>query len=101
MKLNGRITMSTLHILHEKSGLTWEQLSKLFGVSRNALMNWSVGGKMTLQHRDILNELLGVVSDLPADNPSSRRELLFAHDDTGTSIYERFCKQYYREEVDS
>lgn len=82
--------MSSVDELHADSGLTWDQLSKLFGVSRNALFNWSAGGRMTLAHQAILDELADIVARLPADNSTDRRKLLLTPDGEGYSIYDRY-----------
>src|SRR6266542_2454198 len=46
------VALSVRH-LYEASGLTWEQLARLFGVSRRAVHNWANGGRMTARHVEI------------------------------------------------
>src|SRR5262245_36297225 len=39
----GPTQRSAVRSLHDSSGLTWEQLARLFGVSRRAVHNWANG----------------------------------------------------------
>lgn len=47
-----------LKVLQETSGLSWEQLSKLFGVGRRTLHLWANGGRMSQWNREQLYGLI-------------------------------------------
>lgn len=76
--------------LHAESGLTWEQLGRLFGVSRRAVHLWANGGRMNAANAESLNELVGIVRELPAADRDRRRALLLAPGSDGRSIVDRF-----------
>ncbi|MEU8152554.1 helix-turn-helix transcriptional regulator [Micromonospora sp. NPDC048986] len=74
--------------LHEMSGLTWEQLSRLFGVSRRAVHNWANGGRMTARHSERLAGIYRRIAELPAGLPTERRDLLLVPASNGRSLFE-------------
>lgn len=84
--------------LREASGLTWEQLARIFGVSRRAVHNWANGGRMTVRHAEILSHISRLVADLPASDPASRRDLLLAPGRGGRSMFDAFRAIYSRDE---
>ena len=76
--------------LHDRSGLTWEQLARMFGVSRRALHHWADGGRMTAAQQDLAVRLLRTVDSLGAADPAEARTALLAVDDsTGRSQVDR------------
>jgi DNA-binding transcriptional regulator YiaG len=83
------IAKSVQH-LREDSGLTWEQLSRLFGVSRRAVHNWANGGRMTARHVEILTNLRLRISGLPTATPSETRDMLLAPGKDGQSMFTRW-----------
>lgn len=79
--------------IHARSGLTWEQLARLFGVSRRAVHNWANGGRMTARHAEELTWLVRVIDTLPGTDSNARRAQLFSPGSDGTSMYERLRLQ--------
>ena len=75
--------------LRGQSGLTWEQLAKLFGVSRRAVHLWAAGGRMNAANHEQLARLVSVVDGLPGRTPDQRRAALLTPRETGTSLYDR------------
>lgn len=75
--------------VHETSGLTWEQLGKVFGVSRRAVHLWANGGRLNARNAETLSELVAIVRDLPGRNAQERRALLLAPDAEGVSPIDR------------
>jgi DNA-binding transcriptional regulator YiaG len=74
--------------LHEASGLTWEQLGRMFGVSRRAVHLWANGGRMNAANAELLGQLVAVVRELPGD-ADERRSVLLAPGTDGTSIVDQ------------
>lgn len=64
--------------LHDESGLTWEQLAKLFGVSRRALHLWVAGGRLNSANQQVLTTLIDAVRSLPGGTPGAKRSQLMA-----------------------
>jgi hypothetical protein len=75
-------------LLRSLSGLTWEQLAKLFGVSRRAVHLWATGGRMNSYHAELLGRVLSTVSMIEVDTPTRRREMILAPGPDGRTIYE-------------
>ncbi|WP_306205177.1 helix-turn-helix domain-containing protein [Actinoplanes sp. RD1] len=71
--------------LREASGLTWEQLGRLFGVSRRAVHLWATGGRMNSSNAELLAELVGLVRELPG-GPDDRRAALLAPTADGSIV---------------
>lgn len=76
--------------LHDASGLTWDQLSRVFGVSRRAVHMWATGGRMNSSHAATLRELEAVLQGLPGTGPAERRAALLAPGPDGVSIIDRY-----------
>lgn len=74
--------------LHDFSGLTWEELGRLFGVSRNAVFSWASGGMMNTLHVQLLIELSEKIRLLPATTADERRSLLFALGNRRLSMFD-------------
>lgn len=74
--------------LHVASGLTWRQLGLLFGSTARAVHWWVCGGRMTVRHDELLDELAAIVDGLDADTPAARAALLLAPGDDGRSIFD-------------
>lgn len=75
--------------LHSESGLTWEQLARLFGVSRRTVHLWATGGRMNSHHFALLNEVTQIIQGLPVSTAQERRELLLLPSTRARSLYDR------------
>lgn len=64
--------------LRAATGFTWEQLSKLLGVSRRSLHLWSAGGRMAAANEEAVVRLLQNVDALSTVDPIQRRVELLA-----------------------
>src|SRR5260370_15321556 len=84
----GRSLQESVVLLRELSGLTWNQLAKLFGVSRRAVHFWANGGRMNSIHSARLKEILLAVQSVEADSGARRREILLAPQADGRTLYE-------------
>jgi hypothetical protein len=91
-------TATIVRELHAKSGLTWEQLGRLLGVSRRAVHLWAAGGRINSRHIELLAQLRGIIDNLPAENASQRRMLIFQARQAEPSIFDTFLRQHTGEE---
>lgn len=82
--------------LHRESGLTWDQLSKLFGTSRRALHMWANGARLSATNESRLHELESIIRALrSSSNPDDRRAALMARDPaTGLSRFDQLRAQF-------
>jgi DNA-binding transcriptional regulator YiaG len=62
--------------LRAQSGLSWEQLARLFAVSRRSVHKWSNGGPLNAHHMERLAHITQVVDSLGVDPASVRPKLL-------------------------
>jgi DNA-binding transcriptional regulator YiaG len=71
--------------LRSLSGLTTDQIGRLFGVSRRSVHKWISGAPMSPHNEERLSTLLAIVSALPG-NPDERRKTLL-RSNSGMSIF--------------
>lgn len=64
--------------LRRLSGFTWEQLARLFKVSRRSLHLWASGKPMTPGHEEHLQRLLSVIRKINRGSASANRAELLA-----------------------
>lgn len=91
----GRSTENSVAQLRDKSGLTADQLSRLFGVSRRSIQNWIAGGAMVSQHQERLSFLLATITEL-GDSRESRKASLLSSSN-GMSLFHRLVGQAPRD----
>jgi transcriptional regulator with XRE-family HTH domain len=71
---------ATVRELKARSGLTWDQLAGVFGVSRRAVHGWAAGARLNAQNSELLNWLRQTLIDVetPGDLEGTRAALLAA-----------------------
>lgn len=72
--------------LHQSSGLTWDQMARLFGVGRRAVHGWAMGATANQHHQALAAALAKRVRELDA-SPEQVKVALFAPRPGGSSIY--------------
>ena len=78
------------------SGLTWEQVARLFGVSKRAVMLWKAGGQMSAGHEERLALLLQRLSQAPTNDPVATRGWLLTVGKEGSAPYQRWLSEVTR-----
>lgn len=76
--------------IHDASGLTWDQISKLLGVSRRSVHLWANGGRMNGSNAESLNDLVALLRTAPPGTPDQRRAFLLSPDAEGRSVLDHF-----------
>jgi transcriptional regulator with XRE-family HTH domain len=87
-------TAELVHRLRAGSGLTGDQLARLFGVSRRAVHLWASGGRINAAHHERLSQLVAVVEGLQGETPEQRRSALLAPGPDGRSLYDRLRSEH-------
>lgn len=82
--------------LRADTGLTWDQLGRLFGVSRRAVHLWASGKQMNARNIELLSALEKLASKAPGGNPQERRAWLFSPDREGVTPLEQFMATHRR-----
>ncbi len=76
-------TQKALSELRRLSGLTWEQLAKVFNVSRRSLHFWASGKPLSSSSEEQLNRVLGAIQYIDRGSASLNRSLLLKPDANG------------------
>lgn len=72
--------------LHARTGLTWQQLARLFGVSRRAVHMWANGNRMSSTNLERLDRVETALAPLRELGPELARQALMSRRH-GTSLY--------------
>jgi transcriptional regulator with XRE-family HTH domain len=64
--------------IRRRSGLTWEQLAEVFGVSRRSVHLWASGKPLSSSNEERLHAVLSVVRSIDRGNASETRAALCA-----------------------
>lgn len=78
--------------LHSRSGLSWDQLAKIFGVSRRAVHKWANGGSLNSYHSALLARLTMFVDGI-GGNAETVRTLLLAPNSRGSTLMQHLIQQ--------
>lgn len=70
------VTQKAIHEMRRLTGLTWEQLAKLFNVSRRTLHFWASGKRLNSFNEEQLNLLLDTIRYIDRGSASLNRNLL-------------------------
>lgn len=82
--------MELVKWIHDASGLTWNQIARLLGVSRRSVHMWANGGRMNATNAETLNALAAVIQAVPSGTPDQRRAYLLAPRGDGRSALDEF-----------
>lgn len=58
------------------SGLTWEEIAKIFGVSRRSINNWALGGRLTEENAEKVRRVLANMRMLYDSSPARTAGIL-------------------------
>jgi hypothetical protein len=90
----GTSTAKAIRKAHEDSGLTWEQLARVFCVSRRSVHLWANGARMNATNVELLMRFVDFLDRLEAASPDERRTALLAIGRDGKSALDRFRLHY-------
>lgn len=90
-------TQKALSELRRLSGLTWDQLAKLFNVSRRSLHFWASGQPLSRFNEEHLNRLLGTIRYIDRGSASLNRSLLLCPDSNGNPLFDLLVAGRYEE----
>lgn len=78
--------------LHDESGLTWEQLARMLGVTRRSLHSWAAGTRISNVNLESVSRALSQVRALKGRTPEDRRNELLDPGAAAESIFDRLRK---------
>lgn len=79
-----------VNTVRAKSGLTWDQFARAFGVSRRSVHNWAAGEKMSAHNLELLGRFAALVGSTPGSTPEAKRSALLAPDPSGQTPMDAF-----------
>ena len=91
-----RSDQDELRWVKENSGLTWDQLGKVFGVSRRAVHLWANGGRMNEANAEVLRNFAAAVALHRSGSPEKTRAALLAHEGGSVSVVDAFRRGQIR-----
>ena len=94
MERSASTSVEMVQVLRKESGLTWDQLARLFGVSRRAVHLWASGGRMNAANQELLTTLLIAVRALAGSSPDERRAELLAPQPDGRSKFDELRSRH-------
>ena len=81
-----------IEALHARTGLTWQQLARLFGVSRRAVHMWASGNRMSSTNLERLDRVEAAVEAVGELDPELARQALMSRRG-GASIYAQLLRE--------
>lgn len=86
---------SALMELRRLSGLTWDQLARLFEVSRRSLHFWASGKPLNAVNEEHLHRLLATMRELDRGSARENRSLILGVRDDGTMPFDLLVDGQY------
>ena len=80
-------TASAILEIRRLSGLTWEELAVVFGVSRRSVHHWASGKTVSSSHDQDIRRVLVIVRRLDRGDAALTRNLLLSPDVAGQAIF--------------
>lgn len=90
LRIEGMSTAKAIRKAHEDSGLTWDQLAKVFCVSRRSVHAWANGARMNATNAELLMQFVRLLDCIEDASPEGRRSALLAIGDDGQNALARF-----------
>ena len=88
-------TRTAITELRRLSGLTWDQLARLFGVSRRSVHLWVSGKPMNAQNEERLHRILALLKDIDRGSADENRKLLLTPTDGGQRPIDLLAEEEY------
>lgn len=85
--------------LRRLSGLTWDQLARLFNVSRRSLHFWASGKAMSASNEEHLQRILAAVRRIDQGSAQANRALLLGVREDGSSFFDLLAAGRYQHVV--
>lgn len=83
-------TADIMAIIRDEAGLTWDQLARLFDVSRRSVHLWANGARMNSHNQQHALNLYKWVQSVPGETPEQRRIAILSPGADGHSLFDRW-----------
>ncbi len=81
-------TASAVLEIRRRSGLTWEELSELFEVSRRSVHHWANGKTVSAKHDREIRDTLAAIRHIDEGSQATTRDRLLTVDASGESVFD-------------
>lgn len=78
---------ATFSVFVERSGLSWEQLAKMFGVSKSTVHMWAANGAVAENSMTVTRKLLTILDEEKTVTPEDGKAALMRTRDNGCSLF--------------
>lgn len=89
-------TRTAIHELRRLSGLTWDQLARLFEVKRRSLHHWGSGQPLSRKNEERLHRLLAVIRHIDRGAADLNRQALLQPTDDGDLPFDLLVRGEYQ-----
>ena len=83
----GTTTAEAVLEIRRRSGLTWEELSELFEVSRRSVHHWANGKTVSAKHDREIRDVLAAIRHIDEGSRAATRGRLLTTDASETSVF--------------
>jgi len=83
---------SMVHELRRKSGLSWDQVSRILGVTRRTVHNWAAGTEISAKNHEQLGQILSAIRYVDRGTADDNRSLLLGVSTSGATPFELLVK---------
>jgi DNA-binding transcriptional regulator YiaG len=90
-----KLAASSVAELRRLTGFTWEQLARLFSVSRRSVHFWASGNKMTAANEEHLERVLATIRLIDRGSAHANRTALLAPRGDGVTPFEELTSGRY------
>jgi DNA-binding transcriptional regulator YiaG len=90
--IQGIASAQKIKRLRSQSGLTWDEMARLFGVTRRSVHNWATGTRMNSRNMETLERVSAVIEEHELGNALATRAALMTPAHDGTSSYGRLVR---------
>lgn len=94
-----RVASRTIAEVRRLSGLTWDQISRIFGVTRRAVHFWASGQALSSDNEERLERTVGVLRMVDRGSSSANRNALLTTSADGKIPFQLLIEQKYDEVV--
>ena len=95
-----KTTANAIWEIRRRSGLTWESLGKLFGVSRRSIHDWANGAMLSDNNKQNVWDTLRSIRHIDEGNAQATQDRIMSTGEKGASIFRLITERRHDEIMD-
>lgn len=92
-----KTTAETILEIRRRSGLTWDELSEIFDVSRRSVHHWANGKRVSARNERVIRQTLAAIRHLDEGGQIETRARLLSVDIAGLSPFDFLASQKFKQ----